>query len=199
MTTDALLTQRTFCKEVLEHQADYALPVKENHKQMYDDIQQLFEPLSETDATEVETRRFENLHTQEGAHLHTYTHVETSHGLTTTRTLTASTLLTDYIKWPGIAQVYQYQSQRENTKTAGDLLADAVWHHESLTRSRIRRRLAQTPTRTLDDRKQSPLGPRHRSRGGRFTGENREYTTSHRSITQHCHVCFTLRRTHKNL
>ena len=85
---------------------------------MYDDIQQLFEPLSETDATEVETRRFENLHTQEGAHLHTYTHVETSHGLTTTRTLTASTLLTDYIKWPGIAQVYQYQSQRENTKTA---------------------------------------------------------------------------------
>ena len=118
MTTDALLTQRTFCKEVLEHQADYALPVKENHKQMYDDIQQLFEPLSETDATEVETRRFENLHTQEGAHLHTYTHVETSHGLTTTRTLTASTLLTDYIKWPGIAQVYQYQSQRENTKTA---------------------------------------------------------------------------------
>ena len=117
VTTDALLTQRTFCKEVLEHQADYALPVKENHKQMYDDIQQLFEPLSETDATEVETRRFENLHTQEGAHLHTYTHVETSHGLTTTRTLTASTLLTDYIKWPGIAQVYQYQSQRENTKT----------------------------------------------------------------------------------
>ena len=118
VTTDALLTQRTFCKEVLEHQADYALPVKENHKQMYDDIQQLFEPLSETDATDVETRRFENLHTQEGAHLHTYTHVETSHGLTTTRTLTASTLLTDYIKWPGIAQVYQYQSQRENTKTA---------------------------------------------------------------------------------
>ena len=58
VTTDALLTQRTFCKEVLEHQADYALPVKENHKQMYDDIQQLFEPLSETDATEVETRRF---------------------------------------------------------------------------------------------------------------------------------------------
>ena len=166
---------------------------------MYDDIQQLFEPLSETDATEVETRRFENLHTQEGAHLHTYTHVETSHGLTTTRTLTASTLLTDYIKWPGIAQVYQYQSSARKHKNSPDLLADAVWHHESLTRSRIRRRLAQTPTRTLDDRKQSPLGPRHRSRGGRFTGENREYTTSHRSITQHCHVCFTLRRTHKNL
>ena len=75
-------------------------------------------PLSETDPTDVQTRRFENLHTQEGAHLHTYTDVQTSHGFTTTRTLTASTLLTDYINWPGLAQVYQYQSQRENTKTA---------------------------------------------------------------------------------
>ena len=72
VTTDALLTQRTFCKDIIEHQADYALPVKENHKQMYDDIRQLFEPLSETDPPEVEKRRFENLHTQENAHLHTH-------------------------------------------------------------------------------------------------------------------------------
>ena len=117
VTTDALLTQRTFCKDIIEHQADYALPVKENHKQMYDDIRQLFEPLSETDPPEVEKRRFENLHTQENAQLHTHTDVETSHGFTTTRTLTASTMLTDYINWPGLAQVYQYRSQRVNTKT----------------------------------------------------------------------------------
>ena len=117
VTTDALLTQRTFCKDIIEHQAHYALPVKENHKQMYDDIRQLFEPLSETDPPQVEKRRFENLHTQENAQLHTHTDVETSHGFTTTRTLTASTMLTDYINWPGIAQVYQYRSQRVNTKT----------------------------------------------------------------------------------
>ena len=118
ITTDALLTQRTFCKDIIQHKADYAMPVKENHKQMYDDISQLFEPLSQTDPTEVEARRFENLHTQEAARLDTHTQVETSHGFTTTRTLTASTLLTDYINWPGLAQVYQYQSQRVNTKTA---------------------------------------------------------------------------------
>ena len=117
VTTDALLTQRTFCKDIIEHQAHYALPVKENHKQMYDDIRQLFEPLSETDPPQVEKQRFENLHTQENAQLHTHTDVETSHGFTTTRTLTASTMLTDYINWPGIAQVYQYRSQRVNTKT----------------------------------------------------------------------------------
>ena len=37
VTTDALLTQRTFCQEVLAHQANYALPVKANQKQMYDE------------------------------------------------------------------------------------------------------------------------------------------------------------------
>lgn len=117
VTTDALLTQRTFCQEVLEQQADYALPVKENHKQMHDDISDLFQPLSETDTPEVDKRRFENLHIEADAHLDTHTDVETSHGFTTTRTLTATTLLTDYIKWPGLAQVYQYRSQRVNTKT----------------------------------------------------------------------------------
>ena len=59
-----------------------------------------------------------NLHTQESTHIDTHTHVETSHGFTTARALTASTLLTDYINSPGLAQVYQYQSQRENTKTS---------------------------------------------------------------------------------
>ena len=118
LTTDAFLTQRSFCQEVLDQQADYALPVKENHKQMYHDIRDLFESLSETDPQDIEKRRFENLHTQTNAHLDTHTRVETSHGFTTTRTLTASPLLTDYIKWPGLAQVYQYKSRRENTKTA---------------------------------------------------------------------------------
>ena len=84
---------------------------------MYTDIRQLFEPRSETDTPEVEKQRCENRHTQENAHLHTYTDVETSHGFQKTRTLTASTLLADYINWPGLAKVYQYHTQREHTKT----------------------------------------------------------------------------------
>lgn len=117
VTTDALLTQKAFSKDLIKHHADYVLLVKENHKQMYKDIRELFEPLSETDTPEVETRRFESLHTQTDAHLDTHSEVETAHGFTTTRTLTASTLLTDYIDWPGLAQVYQYRTQRVNTKT----------------------------------------------------------------------------------
>ena len=132
VTTDALLTQRNFSKEVIEHQADYVLPVKKNQKQMYDDIRQLFEPLSETDTPEVENRRFQNLHTEAGAHLDTHTDVHTAHGFTTTRTLTASTLLTDYIKWPGLAQVYQYRWQRENNKT-GEITYQTQYGISSLT------------------------------------------------------------------
>lgn len=117
VTTDALLTQRAFRQEVLNQKADYALPIKENQKQMHQDLSDLFQPLSETDTQDVEKRRFENLHTEAEAHLDTYTDLETSHGFTTTRALTTRTLLTDYINWPGLAQVYEYRSQRENTKT----------------------------------------------------------------------------------
>ena len=76
ITTDALLTQRKFCQEILDQHAAYCLPVKANQRQLYDDIRDLFEPFDETDPSEVETRRFENLHAEIGAHLQTYTDVE---------------------------------------------------------------------------------------------------------------------------
>ena len=112
ITTDALLTQRAFCKELLAADADYALPVKANQKQMLEDIRDLFKPLSEIDPPEVDARRFENLHTQAGAPLDTHTDVETAHGFITTRTLRSSTLLTPDSDWPGLAQVYEYRGVR---------------------------------------------------------------------------------------
>ena len=117
ITTDALLTQRGFCKDILAANADYALPVKANQKQLFEDIRDLFAPLSETDPPEVDARRFENLHTQSEAHLHRHTDVETAHGFTTTRTLRSSTLLTPETDWPGLAQVYEYHIKRQHTQT----------------------------------------------------------------------------------
>ena len=73
--------------------------------------------LSETDTPEVETWRFETLHTQTGTHLDTATSVEKARGFLTTRTLPASTLLTDYSNWPGLAQVYQYRIERKHLRT----------------------------------------------------------------------------------
>ena len=118
ITTDALLTQRKFCQEILEHQADYCLPVKANQKQLYEDIRDLFEPFDETDPPEVEHRRFENLHAETGAHLQTYTDTEDAKGRITTRTLTASALLTEHTDWPGLQQVYQYTTHQKCKKTA---------------------------------------------------------------------------------
>ena len=112
ITTDALLTQRKFCQEILQRQADYCLPVKANQKQLYMDIRDLFEPLEETDPPEVNHRRFENLHAEVGEDLQTHTDVETAKGRITTRTLTASTLLTEHTDWPGLQQVYQYTTHQ---------------------------------------------------------------------------------------
>ena len=117
VTTDALLTQRRFCEEIIAHQADYLLPVKGNQKGVYQDIQDLFEPFSETETQEVQTQRFASLHTQEDAHLETHIAVEKARGFLTTRTLTASTLLTEHSDWPGLAQVYQYRVERKHTRT----------------------------------------------------------------------------------
>ena len=67
ITTDALLTQRKFCQEILNRHADDCLSVKANQKQLYADIRDLFEPFDETDPPEVSTRRFKNLHADAGA------------------------------------------------------------------------------------------------------------------------------------
>ena len=113
ITTDALLTQRHFCQQMLDDHADYSLPVKANQKQLYQDIRDLFEPFDENDPPEVNNRRFENLHAENEATLQTYTDTETAKGRITTRTLTASTLLTQHTDWPGLQQVYQYTTHQE--------------------------------------------------------------------------------------
>jgi predicted transposase YbfD/YdcC len=43
VTTDALNTQKKGAKAIVSKGADYVLPVKENHKDLYDDIKLLFE------------------------------------------------------------------------------------------------------------------------------------------------------------
>ena len=136
ITTDALLTQRKFCQEILDAQADYCLPVKANQKQLYEDIRDLFAPLEETDPPEVEHHRFENLHAEvSGAYLQTYTNTEDAKGRITTRTLTASTLLTEHTHWPGLQQVYQYTTHQECKKT-GQVKCHTQYGITSLTPQR---------------------------------------------------------------
>ncbi len=135
ITTDALLTQRKFCQEILNRQADYCLQVKANQKQVYEDIRDLFEPFDETAPPEVEHRRFENLHAEAGASLQTYTDTKDTKGRITTRTLTASTLLTEHTDWPGLQQVYQYTTHAQQ-KNTGDVKCCVRYGITSLTPER---------------------------------------------------------------
>lgn len=49
VTTDALNTQKTTARAIIKKDADYILPVKGNHKDLYDDIQLLFKEADEKD------------------------------------------------------------------------------------------------------------------------------------------------------
>ena len=103
---------------------------------MSEDIRDLFEPFEETDPPEVEQRRFENLHAEAGAYLQTYTDTENTKGRMTTRTLTASTLLTEHTNWPGLQQVYQYTTHQRYQNTGQPVKCHVQYGITSLTPQR---------------------------------------------------------------
>ena len=121
VTTDALLTQKDFCETLCEKKADYVLPIKANQKQTYEDIRHLWTPEippnTDVDPQAYQARAFETLHRENRAHTDTFACVEKAHGYITTRTLTTSTLLNEHLDWPGLAQVYEYQSERKHITT----------------------------------------------------------------------------------
>ena len=98
ITTDALLTQRTFCHAIINRDGDYMFPVKDNQPDLYDDIRKLFQGVADTlseDAT----------HPLLGDPIYKHETYEKSHGRLETRCVKASTSLNAYLDWPGIAQV----------------------------------------------------------------------------------------------
>ena len=110
ITTDALLTQKTFCQTIIEGDGDYVLPVKNNHPDLYDDGQKLFQAVPDT-LSENAT------HPLLGDPIYTHETYEKSHGRVETRCLKASTSLNAYLDWPGIAQVIQYRYIHKNPNT----------------------------------------------------------------------------------
>lgn len=88
ITVDALLTQKNIAREILNQGGDYLMIVKGNQEQLRTDIQDLFahaEALPKISAT-VQT-------------------LDIGHGRIVKRQLTASSLLNDYLQWPGVQQV----------------------------------------------------------------------------------------------
>jgi len=100
ITGDAMHTQRGLATQILEAQADYLFPVKENQPQLYKNIQSLFAP-------EYPKPGFGKIQTD----FLTAQKVNKGHGRIETRTITTSEMLNLYSGWPGLAQVYRLERQ----------------------------------------------------------------------------------------
>lgn len=97
LTGDALYCQRTLCRQIIEAGGDYVLRVKDNQPSLRADLALLFDPPTVLGRPLPGDRR-------------AVTTTESGHGRRhDTRTLVASTDLTDYLAWPGLAQVIRLE------------------------------------------------------------------------------------------
>ena len=117
VTTDALLTQRHFCKTVCALDTDYVVPVGLNHKQLHHDIRCLFDPPTDIKPTQPAFNVLQQMHRQLEQPLDTYQTADKSHGRIDPRRLTASTALNDYIQWPGVEQVFELSYEQIEVST----------------------------------------------------------------------------------
>ena len=113
VTTDALLTQRTFCHAIISRGGDSMLPVKDNQPERLGAIEKLFQDIPDTLSDDT-------THPILGDPIHIHETIEKSHGRLQTRCLRASTSLNEYLDWPGIAQVIQYRYTYKNLKTGAE-------------------------------------------------------------------------------
>ena len=100
VTGDALHTQKRLAQTIMDEQADYLFPVKENQSALYKNIQTLFAPeYPKPGFGKIQT---DFLHAQK---------VNKGHGRIEKRTLTSSAMLNSYAAWPGLAQVYRLERE----------------------------------------------------------------------------------------
>jgi len=102
VTGDALLAQRKLSSQIVEQEGDFIWPVKENHPRLLADIEQLFaipDEIPRPGFGQVPTD-FQSVNT-----------VNKGHGRIEKRILHTSTMLNNYLKWPGLAQVYRLERQ----------------------------------------------------------------------------------------
>lgn len=97
LTGDALFCQRHLCQQVLEAGGDYLVLVKANQPTLYADIALLFDPpVASAPLPLLDRREACTIDRGHGRH----------HEV---RTLVASTDLTAYLDWPGLAQVFRLE------------------------------------------------------------------------------------------
>jgi predicted transposase YbfD/YdcC len=118
---DAMHTQAALSAQIVENGGDYLWPVKENQPKLHAAIERLF--------TEQEMRP--GFHAVSND-FRTATAREKGHGRLETRTLTASSMLNDYLDWPAVGQVLQLKRRTIKLNT-GEILEDTSYGITSLT------------------------------------------------------------------
>jgi predicted transposase YbfD/YdcC len=116
ITTDALLTQRALCEEIIHRGGHYLMKVKDNQPGLLSWVSSVFEePLHPTHQTQkAET-------------------VERGHGRIESRSLIVSSLLCDSQLWPGLNQCYKLESRTINP-TTGEEREEVLYGITSLSR-----------------------------------------------------------------
>jgi predicted transposase YbfD/YdcC len=112
ITMDALHTQRALAEQILEQGGDYLMVVKDNQPELRASIALLFD-----EPPWLPRQREQECQGQQT--------VSKGHGRLETRVLETSNALSDYLDWPGVAQVMRRSCRRVKIKTG------EVEHHTS--------------------------------------------------------------------
>lgn len=107
VTGDAIFASRGLSIKILQAKGDYLWIIKENQKQMYQDIQTLFEPASIRPGWSAPPTDFRSASS-----------LDKGHGRLERRRVTVSSLLASYSEWPGLMQVFTLE--RERTTALGE-------------------------------------------------------------------------------
>lgn len=120
VTMDALLAQRAIAQQILTQGGDYVMVVKENQPELCHAIDLRFQapPLCQGEEERLK-----------------YTRQRKAHGRLETRTLETSTLLNDYVRWPGVQQVLRRTYQAVDFRT-GEVCRKVTHGVTSLSRQR---------------------------------------------------------------
>lgn len=100
VTADAMHTQRATSAYIVEENGDYLWPVKENQERLYQDIHHLFAP-------DQPKPGFGKIQTD----FQCAEKVTCGHGRIEKRLIRTSSMLNDYLDWPGVEQVYYLERQ----------------------------------------------------------------------------------------
>jgi predicted transposase YbfD/YdcC len=98
ITGDALHTQRAISALIVQRGGHYIWPVKTNQPRLYEDIERLFAPDDPKPGFGKITTDFQ-----------TASKVNYGHGRLEKRTIQTSSMLNDYLDWPGVGQVYRLE------------------------------------------------------------------------------------------